>query len=292
MTTDPRPLLSRMLQQPYDWKLVSTFFPADIQPSGNLTRHERERLVTDHHHVFRQIALVFEGEEYIVLRDRIYRCGPMTVAYIDAFEEHGFHAVSNARGSMSFRIDLRPGHILTRAVEREADGAERFSAYDALLKRTSVLPLEELWIILHEGETEQLSQIQRTKLLYTTGLLLVELLDGQRSGELAHRLSREDVLDKIMAFIKDSDNERPSLDLLASMSGYSRSRFVQLFKTHTGLTVRQYADQCCYELAAILTEHGMNPKQLAGRFGYSSISAFYRWRARQRRRMQNTHEKQ
>jgi AraC-like DNA-binding protein len=282
---DTQSMLWHMLQRPSDWKLVSTLFPSDLQPATGLTHQERRRLVSGHHHSFPQVALFFEGEEYLVLCDTIYRCGPMTVAYIDAFEEHGFHAVDGARGSASFRIDLCSGHVLTRAVEREADGDERFSDYDAMLGRTSVRPLEESWVILREGKG-QVSRAQRARLVYATALLIAQLLEMQPTGELPYPLSREGLLDSVMAFIRDSDNEMPNLNSLAALSGYSRSRFTQLFKEHTGKTVRQYADQCRYEQSSILAAHGWGPKRLAGRFGYSSVFAFYRWRARQRRRME------
>ncbi|WP_428490535.1 bifunctional DNA-binding transcriptional regulator/O6-methylguanine-DNA methyltransferase Ada [Rhodopila sp.] len=51
----------------------------------------------------------------------------------------------------------------------------------------------------------------------------------------------QDVVRDASAFIEASD-EVPSLDVLAKRSGYSRFHFLRMFRNHTGLTPRAYAD--------------------------------------------------
>jgi AraC family transcriptional regulator, regulatory protein of adaptative response / methylated-DNA-[protein]-cysteine methyltransferase len=58
-------------------------------------------------------------------------------------------------------------------------------------------------------------------------------------GERA-RIAQEVVRDA-SAFIEASD-EIPSLDVLAKRSGYSRFHFLRMFRDHTGLTPRSYAE--------------------------------------------------
>src|SRR6202021_2162290 len=51
----------------------------------------------------------------------------------------------------------------------------------------------------------------------------------------------QDVVRDASAFFETSE-DIPSLDTLAKRSGYSRFHFLRMFRNHTGLTPRSYAD--------------------------------------------------
>jgi AraC family transcriptional regulator, regulatory protein of adaptative response / methylated-DNA-[protein]-cysteine methyltransferase len=88
-------------------------------------------------------------------------------------------------------------------------------------------------------------------------------------GERA-RIAQEVVRDA-SAFIETSD-EIPSLEALAKRSGYSRFHFLRMFRDHTGLTPRSYAEGVrARRLHASLAEGERVADAVAGA-GYGSES--------------------
>lgn len=91
-------------------------------------------------------------------------------------------------------------------------------------------------------------------------------------GERA-RIAQEVVRDA-SAFIETSD-EIPSLEALAKRSGYSRFHFLRMFRDHTGLTPRSYAEGVrARRLHASLAEGERVADAVAGA-GYGSESRVY-----------------
>jgi AraC family transcriptional regulator of adaptative response/methylated-DNA-[protein]-cysteine methyltransferase len=91
-------------------------------------------------------------------------------------------------------------------------------------------------------------------------------------GERA-RIAQEVVRDAC-AFI-EAEEEIPSLDTLAARSGYSRFHFLRMFRDHTGLTPRSYAEGVrARRLQAALSKGERVADAVAGA-GYGSESRVY-----------------
>ena len=84
----------------------------------------------------------------------------------------------------------------------------------------------------------------------------------------------QDVVRDASAFIEASE-DMPSLDVLAKRSGYSRFHFLRMFRDHTGLTPRGYAEAVrARRLHAALADGGRVADAVA-EAGYGSESRVY-----------------
>jgi AraC family transcriptional regulator, regulatory protein of adaptative response / methylated-DNA-[protein]-cysteine methyltransferase len=84
----------------------------------------------------------------------------------------------------------------------------------------------------------------------------------------------QDVVRDASAFIEASE-EMPSLDVLAKRSGYSRFHFLRMFRDHTGLTPRGYAEAVrARRLHSALAE-GDRVADAVAEAGYGSESRVY-----------------
>jgi AraC family transcriptional regulator, regulatory protein of adaptative response / methylated-DNA-[protein]-cysteine methyltransferase len=91
-------------------------------------------------------------------------------------------------------------------------------------------------------------------------------------GERA-RLAQEVVRDAC-AFIEAAD-EIPSLDVLAQRSGYSRFHFLRMFRNHTGLTPRSYAEGVRAKRLHAALAGGARVVDAVADAGYGSESRVY-----------------
>jgi AraC family transcriptional regulator of adaptative response/methylated-DNA-[protein]-cysteine methyltransferase len=91
-------------------------------------------------------------------------------------------------------------------------------------------------------------------------------------GERA-RLAQAVVQDAC-AFIETAD-EIPSLDTLATRSGYSRFHFLRMFRDHTGLTPRSYAEGVRAKRLHVALSGGARVADAVADAGYGSESRVY-----------------
>ncbi len=91
-------------------------------------------------------------------------------------------------------------------------------------------------------------------------------------GERA-RLAQAVVQDAC-AFIEAAE-EIPSLDTLATRSGYSRFHFLRMFRDHTGLTPRSYAEGVRARRLSTALESGVRVADAVADAGYGSESRVY-----------------
>src|SRR5215469_8620272 len=82
------------------------------------------------------------------------------------------------------------------------------------------------------------------------------------------------VVQDACAFIEASD-EIPSLDSLATRSGYSRFHFLRMFRDHTGLTPRSYAEGVRARRLSTALESGVRVADAVANAGYGSESRVY-----------------
>jgi AraC family transcriptional regulator of adaptative response/methylated-DNA-[protein]-cysteine methyltransferase len=84
----------------------------------------------------------------------------------------------------------------------------------------------------------------------------------------------EAVVQDACAFIEASD-EIPSLDTLAARSGYSRFHFLRMFRDHTGLTPRSYAEGVRARRLHTALAGGARVADAVAESGYGSESRVY-----------------
>jgi AraC family transcriptional regulator of adaptative response/methylated-DNA-[protein]-cysteine methyltransferase len=84
----------------------------------------------------------------------------------------------------------------------------------------------------------------------------------------------QDVVRDASAFIEASD-EIPSLDALAQRSGYSRFHFLRMFRDHTGLTPRSYAEGVRAKRLHAALANGARVADAVADAGYGSESRVY-----------------
>ena len=84
----------------------------------------------------------------------------------------------------------------------------------------------------------------------------------------------QDVVRAVSAFIESSE-DMPSLDVLAKRSGYSRFHFLRMFRDHTGLTPRGYAEAVRARRLQAALANGDRVVDAVAEAGYGSESRVY-----------------
>jgi len=120
-------------------------------------------------------------------------------------------------------------------------------------------------------ENDDISDTTRLRTLFAS--LLVETL-----SELKQPVSlrgTDDVVPKIMHYIREHCTEQLSVSDLVSVSGYGKSRLFSLFTQEAGITPNDYQNRCRVHIAEKLIKHGgKSLTEIAAECGFSSSSYF------------------
>jgi AraC-like DNA-binding protein len=88
----------------------------------------------------------------------------------------------------------------------------------------------------------------------------------------------EEIIATVRAHLEETAGRGDTVESLARLAGYSKYHFLRLFKQHTGHTIHAYVDICRHAKMSTLEDQGLTRRRIAEELGFSSASAFLRWR--------------
>jgi AraC-like DNA-binding protein len=269
-----------LLQRPWDWRIINTFFPPDLPPIHHSRREEWHNHALDHTHEYMQLVILLEGEEYYVLDKQVYHSIPGTFIFIDTGQPHLDRPVDRSLATKVFRANVTPTSIETCVWRRKVDGMlDVPDAEDIFLPSSVGQAFRQYWQEIRERKPND-EFLLRHKLIHATGSLLAEILDQEALAQFARCLSHEDLFRSITQNLRTKGGAGMTIDALAASTGYSRSHFSQLFREYTGKSFHEYIDDCRLLLIKRVEKQGYSHRVIAQMLGFSDVTAYLHWRAK------------
>jgi AraC-like DNA-binding protein len=271
------PAIDRFLTEPWQWRIISSLFPSDIQPV--YTSGHRQHT---HSHTHREILLCLSGNGCHRLGQHVYPLAPGTIMLFDEFDEHDVGYSSTSPDLDHIWIVVLKGRYLVR-LNSIRDG-QLLMGMEWLLTETEVgVSLNHHWSIIAESSNMPLA-VRHTRMVSALLLLAGEISEQASSmQDRDHSTFQKEVIHVVQQHIQDTGGNSASIDHLAHIAGYSPFHFIRLFKQYTGMSVHEYVDLCRLEKFAQLIKEGYNQKQIGETLGFSCPSTFSRWLRSQRR---------
>jgi AraC-like DNA-binding protein len=277
---DTRKALLDLLQEPWNWKIITTFFQPDLPPINHPRQEEWQQHAIHHAHDYLQIVIILEGEEFYLLEKQIYHSVPGTILLIDAGQIHLDRPVNRSLASTIFRVDILPNRIQTCVWRRKVDGMlDVPDTEDIFLPESVGQAFRTYWQEIRERKPDD-DYLLRHKLIHATGSLLTEILNQESLAQFARCLSHEDLFRSITENLREKGGAGMSIDALAASAGYSRSHFSQMFREYTGKSFHEYIDDCRILAINRVKKLGWSHRIVAQMLGFSDVTAYLHWRAK------------
>jgi AraC-like DNA-binding protein len=298
-----------ILTRPWDWKLISTLVPPDLEPISpiaandlldcdtisrlssidirQLMRQERSVLLeaaSMRRRSADSLTVALRGC-YLACLDGVVYPFPIGSVLLGRVEEFPEHAVTRANKENDvLMIDVLKSSFLVR-IWSVRDGTVSATPEKAPLSLTDVeagIPFAQHWHALQDRRDLTPTDI-RTRLVCAAAVLLAAAMDllshpERRTKEELHR----EVITRVREHIRDTVEHDHTLESVARLAGYSSFYFARLFRKTTGESIHEYIDSCRLAKTRELEESGLSQKQIASQLGFSSPTAFYIWRRNQR----------
>lgn len=191
------------------------------------------------------------------------------------------HAISRAKNDLLERLRRAPPREWAELVARGLRNLHARAFGDPTVVLTSVVDLIEQISRLPEGRRlhapdELVEKIaQRDYLQGSDADRLLAGLEGDVSRWVSKRRPVNGT-ERISRFIDSHLREPLTVASLARTFGYSRRRLSQVYKQHTGLTIRQYVVRQRIERAEMLVRQGEKIEAAMLAVGYRNKTHFYR----------------
>lgn len=268
-----------VLLNPSRWTVVSSLLPPEVSLAVN-PHHEAWARQHSHKHPWREILVALKGNTYYGFCDKLYRCHPGSIFFIESFDNH-----SNGYPDFSPDVD----HLLVIIIQervfvymRSIRNRKKFSSYDNLNR---VFTEEEIGVSLNrswrtvKNTKETPPQLVRMKLISALSSLIAEVVEsGLSKSKVKDKVSNQKkVIQTTKNHILETGGDTCTLDNLAHIAGYSKYHFLRIFKKQTGETVHQYVNDCRLRKIREMLKTGCSYKHIALDLGFSSQSAFSQW---------------
>ncbi len=233
-----------------------------------------------HRNTNREILLCLAGNDYFGLNGQLYPARPGRLFIIDPGVPHDNYYPPETCGLEHIWINLLGDRISASWIQIEAGRLVRVQDHLAIL-----MP-EQIGVSLAAFPSATAPICTRAdvvRLHLLTGLTAVYLAE-HRTDDQSHAQEQQPpslqqrVVDTICRHIDQEAGRGVTLDLLAHFAGYSKFHLLRLFRAQTGLTVHQYVDKARRRRLQELKHKRMTNQAIADELGFSSPTAFIRWR--------------
>ncbi len=260
------------------WRIASKLFAPELAEVDDPARLAWSRLHAESHPAI-EMMLALEGSVPYGFEDRLYRveAGDWMVFLQGDRHDAGYGGGPGedfCHGWFHLSAQLLSLHIVRRAEGKLNSVGRLVICRDASFVRWAYAELCRL----REVEPE-LKRVYLTGVLSCLGSRMFEELAAPPAGDDA-AAGRVRVIRLIEHQVAIRHGVSVQVEKFARMAGYSEFHFLRLFKSVTGRTFKEYAEECRESRFRELTRKNLNQKELAAELGFSSASAFCHWRKR------------
>lgn len=279
-----RDQLCATMLAPWNWQIVSSLCPPDITPVDGRLHPIALQVAAVHYDPCPQISIFLQGEGVVCIGKTVYPCKPGSVFFVDAFEHHSYHFNDLQSPADLYRINVLHGYYVVRYwPHREGEMIETVSQDDILTDiEAGVLLGKQMEDLRHS--TLAPTHV-RTRLVAATAVLAGAIAERHLLRRQRERGDfQREVVEAVRRHIVETLDREQTLDDLARVAGYSKYHFARVFRQETGQSVHEYVDTCRLARMGKLEGEGKSQKQIAAALGFSSPTAFAKWRRKQRDR--------
>lgn len=257
------------------WRVVS-WQTVGEEPSNSSDKPETS--VTVHTHAHREILFVLGGSGRFFAFGRFWDYSAGTVFALDSFTPH----------QLGYSVDQPDADHLWVFIHDQVIGYQLDQFRQGTLKRSSHILYSDRTSASFAASIFQdpgSSLPNRFRQIEMRSGILALAVTIAKEGYLAPvredtRSFQKRVILTVRNHIAETSGKGASLSSLARLSGYSKYHFHRLFREHVGMTMHEFIDHCRSEKAAEMQRRGCRKKEIAAALGFSSLSAYSRWRRR------------
>ena len=269
-----------ILLHPERWTVIDTATPeAPASQQAPAARRAWSRQ-NAHGGATREILLAVGGADWFGLNGVLHPCVPGTVFFIDPDVMHDNYYPETAQGLEHIWLHVCGSRVMVAWLFIEGGKLIRRQEHLAVLSQEQI----GVWLDAFPSSSEPLrTELDRARMRLLIGLVGAYLAQHWRETSLtAPRRQTEsmqaEVIDTIRRHIDSMAGRDVTLDSLAHLSGYSKFHLLRLFRARIGCTIHQYIDQARARRMQTMQEAGATNRAIAIALGFSSPTAFLRWR--------------
>jgi len=271
-------LLAQVLTGP--WRIASTLLPAELPEVGDPIRLKWSSAHAESHPAI-EILLALEGRVLYCLEDHLYRIEPGDwMVFLDG-DRHDSGYGGCFDGDFCHGWFHLSAQLLSLHVVRRTGGKLNVAGRVAICRDASFArwAYGELHHLRNSAMTPELKRLHLTGILGCLGSRMLEVIAAPsvRDDAAARRIR---VIRLVEHEIAVRHGVNVHVEKFARVAGYSVFHFLRLFKSVTGRTFKDYAEECRESRCRELARSGLSQKELAAELGFSSASAFCHWRKR------------
>jgi AraC-like DNA-binding protein len=268
---DLSPLISRQARR------IIASFHSDVQPvTIGKTELEWHRRHQDSH-IRREALLILSGKMVQSLNGHYYQATPNSLFLFDRHERHakGYYPSTQGRHLWVF---FAPD-VLVCNLTLCRQGGFRFSHRYFCKNQALIRRLENAW---DDSAAQACWQLSLAELNALFSIVFAECYrafsDPEQGGKSEYQMPHlQEIIQMIKGYLRDNCGRNCSIDTLARLAGCSRSHFLRLFRSHTGMRVKEYVDMIRREkyeqLKGVATV-----KSIAWELGFASSAALLHWK--------------
>ena len=228
-------------------------------------------------HMRREALLILSGKMVQSLNGDYYQAVPNTLFLFDHHEKHdnGYYPSTQGRHLWIF---LSP-NVLVCNLTSCRKGSFRFTHRYFCKNLDLIRRLENAW---DDSSRQARWALSLAELNALFSIVFAECYrafsDPAQSEENEYHMPHmQEIIQMIKRYLRDNCGRNSSIDTLARLAGCSRQHFLRLFRTYTGMRVKEYIDMVRREkydqLKGVATV-----KSIAWELGFSSSAALLHWK--------------
>jgi AraC-like DNA-binding protein len=274
-----------LLSHPERWRLHCSLCTEDVDSTMVVKADRRQwSKLHSHSHLHRELLFSLSGETIIGFSGDLYPCVPGSVFFFDAHEPHdNSYPTTSLNDFAHLWIGFASGHAFARVaiMHHEKLSIERVAHFSIDSDGRSDLskPLHLLWPDFDRTPPE----LRRLKLFLAvaqTIALMLEVANVPVEQDNTCENRQNALVSKIREHIESCGGIGISLDSLSRLAGYSKYHFHRVFTEFSGESPKIFIDRCRMRTVLAMEEEHRTQKEIAFELGFSSASAFSRWRKR------------
>lgn len=247
--------------------MVSVLYDRKVDKAGDFYFNRNEALneakVALHLHNSIELKFIIDGDYYVMIDGEEIMCKRGDVIFVDSRQPHAYMSVGE-----SINYVLVIDNDIFKAVLPKGKALLTHFTLDQKFKIVEDV-LDEAF-----DEWAQMSYEKRKGFVFRVlGMLL------QYNGAVTQVADEENLVPKIMEYIREHCHEEIKLENLAKTFGYSKNYFSNFFNKHFYMNLRECVNRFRIERALkLMEENGKSVSlgSIAERCGYNSMNTFYR----------------
>ncbi len=267
---------------PQSWRFISTFFDEDVFITADII-HKKWHSENLDQHLHKEILFAIKGECVMSLEGSFYKVTPGTVMLFNKNEKHDMFYPPWTDGCVHLWLFIVNETIMPRIIcINQGEYYQRNEKEEPIIHLPEICPsFLRIWTDCTKKNNSYPLALASARMKVAVENIILEYVHRGFSGSITGKteaiIRRDKVVDTIKEYIYDAAGAGITLDRLAVVSGYSKYHLLRVFRERTGLSIREYVNQCRIIKCRDLLNKGYRKNEISEILGFSSPGTFSRW---------------